>query len=113
MYIIYQVELQRVIHIQYCFAVRWDYRISPNYDTAIPGETFWFRCFSDGNVVWKFNDGDIQLNAFPSDQPNRKDLKLLRIDNVQLYNTGIYTCYGRTKEKHYFEAQGFLRVIRK
>ena len=66
-------------------------RVSPHYQAAKMGDNVLFTCWSDKTTAWNFNKGKLPENVqHIRDQENKT---ILHINNVQLKNTGVYTCY--------------------
>ena len=83
----------------------------PNRQLVQFGDMAEFSCFSDDYPTWSYQGGILPENVWQL-QLGGTEQYLLRINNVQPYHTGIYTCTGEYK-KIPFEHHGELSVIGK
>ena len=92
-------------------------KVTPHYQAATIGDTVIFKCQSDTKVAWKFDKGQLPSNA----RVHRRDRirSVLKIQNVQTDNMGMYTCYlvddvqipnDDLKDSLNFEDKGLLMV---
>lgn len=68
-------------------------RVLPPRRTAVIGETVQFSCEFDQEALWKFSGGRLpqRTKTYESDTGIQK-VSTLRMEDVQLNNTGTYTC---------------------
>ncbi len=90
-----------------CICTTDNSKISPNYRTVPLGENVTFKCDSDEETNWIFNNN---ISTFPSNARVVNFIRL-KIINVNRYNQGIYECEGFQDDKFY--AVGMLYVIGK
>ena len=81
--------------------------IFPHHQVMYVGDTIKFTCFSYRGVIWIFNGDSLPLNAVTYKLENHN---VLIINNSQLINAGIYTCYGFEENGHSFKAVGTLTL---
>ena len=54
------------------------------------GSTVTFKCKSENDVAWTFNDGKLPPNAQPDGSGGTQ---VLKISNAKTSNTGTYACH--------------------
>jgi len=78
-------------------------KIFPNYITTRVGKTVKFTCRTSNPLQWKFE------RNMPNNVKIHKNV--LRIQGVQNFNEGKYSCHGTNKDKSYFEDWASLIVM--
>jgi len=81
-------------------------KIISHLTTVIVGEKVRIKCFTFGEVVWRFNNGPIPDNAI-----EMKESQTLLIVDVSVADEGTYKCY--LKKYPSFNASTQLIVIGK
>lgn len=73
------------------FLVQTVNNVIPREQVANIGDVVHFNCVSITHATWKFEEGLLPLNAEPQQSSGTN---ILTISNVNLNNTGRYTCIG-------------------
>lgn len=105
------ILLRRSVFIKICcfyvlFLVCNNSLISPHVDTEINTHVM-FVCNMDGEVQWRFNGGNLCLNALAITEFNQFTVQ---ISYVQFHDKGISECSGKVNGK-YFVAYSTLWVF--
>lgn len=83
-------------------------RLTPSHAIVLVGDTVIFTCLSNESVSWEYNGQKIPENAVETKRDTMK--KMLVIKNVQIHNSGTYTCIGNDGGRK-FEENGLLTVV--
>ena len=62
-------------------------------------------------MKWTFEGNGLPKNVKLSAIYGNFRKSVLKLESVQRYNVGTYTCHGKTIQKDYFEGDGVLNVI--
>jgi len=84
--------------------------ISPQYVTAILGESVQIECYSSSPVLWFFNNGYL-----PSGVAKKKTriYNTILIEHVYWTHSGTFQCYGELIDEGKFFAESQVKVISK
>ena len=88
----------------------YDNRVHPHYQKAIVGENVTYVCFNNIPVSWGFNSGKLPENAIRENLLFGSVNNTLILTEVQMDNTGIYTCKGKDRDSNEFVESGYLKV---
>jgi len=74
------------------------------------GKTVQFLCYSKYDVTWYFEDEQpLPINAKTFNLYSEEKFYLI-IKEVQAFNVGLYSCFGRMDQHVYFLSQGSLEL---
>ena len=86
-------------------------KVLPPHQVAVLNRSVSYTCHSQTKVMWRFNNDKLPINAI-SRVGLFKFQHILKIINLRLQNTGVYTCYGSYDGKK-FKSEASLKVIGK
>jgi len=83
--------------------------VFPREVLAIVGETILLKCGSMTPAEWKYNEGDLPKNHWIYFELNGI-LSILTLFEVQVVDSGVYTCHGHDRTERKFKIDAYVRV---